>query len=262
MPMLGAALLALSITAITHRWRLAGACAFAATWIVGSFYYQLHWPLADKALLLIAAGIILGAGTWLSLARNRHAAPKTGPSTAAPAPASLTPSTSARRGTWAVLAGTLATLLVVNTGIWQKQTLIAHGKPMYLPLLPVDPRSLMQGDYMQLRFAALDARDLPAVSNMAGQRPHLVVALDARRVATVKRLYTLGERLAADEMLLQLSPKNGTWVVVTDAWFFKEGTAQRWQAAKFGEFRVLPDGRALLVGMSDEALRPIEASKP
>ena len=44
---------------------------------------------------------------------------------------------------------------------------------------------------------------------------------------------------------------NGDWVVVTDAWYFKEGEAERWEAARFGEFRVLPDGRALLVGMAD-----------
>ena len=48
---------------------------------------------------------------------------------------------------------------------------------------------------------------------------------------------------------------------MTDAWFFKEGEAQRWQAARFGEFRVLPDGRALLVGMADANLQPILADK-
>ena len=115
---------------------------------------------------------------------------------------------------------------------------------------------------MQLRFAALEARSLPPLANLAGQRPHMVVELDARGVATVKRMHAPGETLAANETLLQLSPKNGAWVVVTDAWFFKEGTAPRWQTAKYGEFRVLPDGRALLVGMADGALQPIEADKP
>ena len=37
----------------------------------------------------------------------------------------------------------------------------------------------------------------------------------------------------------------------------KEGDGARWSKARYGEFRVLPNGKALLVGMADEALRPI-----
>ena len=91
-----------------------------------------------------------------------------------------------------------------------------------------------------------------------GRRPLLVTKLDARNVVTVLREHDPENHpLKADEQLLELSPKNGDWVVVTDAWYFKEGQGERWQKAKYGEFRVLPDGRALLVGMADEALRPI-----
>ena len=43
-------------------------------------------------------------------------------------------------------------LAVANAGIWQKETLIANGRPIYIELAPVDPRSLMQGDYMALAF--------------------------------------------------------------------------------------------------------------
>jgi uncharacterized membrane-anchored protein len=42
------------------------------------------------------------------------------------------------------------------------------------------------------------------------------------------------------------------WTLVTNAWFFKEGTAKKWEGARFGEFRVVPDGRALLVGLADK----------
>ena len=43
-------------------------------------------------------------------------------------------------------------LPVANVGIWQKEQLIAHGQPVFVELAPVDPRSLMQGDYMRLEF--------------------------------------------------------------------------------------------------------------
>ena len=263
MPMLGAALLALAITAIIHRWRLVGACALTASWIVGGFYYQLQWPLADKALLLLAASAVLGAGIWLTFWLNQRMTPSA--AVVQPQDANTATTNALRKlnaQAWFILTGTLATLLVANAAIWQKQEVIAHGKPIYMALLPVDPRSLMQGDYMQLHFAALEALNQPLLRDMAGNRPHMVIQPDARGVVTVQRMHTPDQPLTVNEMLLELRPKNGRWAVVTDAWFFKEGTGARWQAAKYGEFRVLPDGRALLVGLADEALRPITQGRP
>ena len=46
-------------------------------------------------------------------------------------------------------------------------------------------------------------------------------------------------------------------MLVSDAWFFKEGEAARWEKARYGEFRVLPDGRALLVGMRGPQLEKL-----
>ena len=253
MPMLGAVLLALMVCASTQRWRLTSACALAASWILGAFYYQLQWPLADKALLLVGAGTVLGALTWLG---QRSPPLATTVGAIAPRPARL------NAGRLALLAGTLLTVLVANGAIWQKQNLIAHGKPLFMALVPVDPRSLMQGDYMRLRFATLEAHQFPLLQAMGAERPRMVVQLDTRGVGTVQRLHTPNQPLAPNEMLLQLTPKDGNWVVVTDAWFFKEGQGQAWQAARFGEFRVLPDGRALLVGMADANQQPIQPERP
>ena len=45
----------------------------------------------------------------------------------------------------------------------------------------------------------------------------------------------------------------------TDAYFFQEGTADRYQRARYGEMRVAPDGAAVLVGLRDVEGRAIEA---
>jgi uncharacterized membrane-anchored protein len=55
-------------------------------------------------------------------------------------------------------------------------------------------------------------------------------------------------------MRLPLTHKAGNWVLVTDAFYFKEGEAKRWEEARFGEFRVDTSGRALLVGLRGENL--------
>ena len=258
MPALGATLLALMVVAMAHHWRLAAACALAAAWILGAFYYQLQWPLADKALLLVAAGAVLAALVWVDHIRQAR---KAGADATAPTRLSA-PSITRNAHLWSLLGGVLLTLLVANGAIWQKENLIAQGTKVFVPLAPVDPRSLMQGDYMRLNFTVINDNTLPLLADLGGKRPHMVMKLDPRGVASAVRLHKADVALAADEMLLELTPKDGRWVVVTDAWFFKEGDAALWQSAKFGEFRVLPDGRALLVGMADADLKAIAASRP
>jgi uncharacterized membrane-anchored protein len=100
--------------------------------------------------------------------------------------------------------------------------------------------------------------DLAAALGPAGGDRRLVVARrDGRGVATMLRPAQPEEALADGELLLELIPKGGRWIVASDAWYFKEGDAERWTAARYGEFRVSPDGRALLVAMADAELRRI-----
>lgn len=273
LPTLGAVVLALAVCGVTHRLRLASASALAAAWVLGSFYYQLQWPLASKAQVLVAAACLLGSLAWWASRATRTTTTTTTPAAAHAAPARTssptrddpalglvhpaTPWPLGRVG-WSVLAAALLTLLVVNGAIWQKQSLIAQGKPVFVALAPADPRSLMQGDYMRLNFALAGVGDQALLQGMAGQRPRVVALMDGRGVAQVLHLFDAHQPLAAGELLIELSPKGGRWILVSDAWFFKEGQADRWQAAKFGEFRVLPDGRALLVGLADAELRSIQ----
>lgn len=244
---LGAVLLALAVCVTTQRWRLASACGVAAAWVLGSFYYQLAWPLATKALVLVAAGALLGGLAWLGR-RGGAAAVDAAPSS----PWRKTPA--------ALLIGAtaLATVVVANLAIRQKEDTIARGQPVFVELVPVDPRSLMQGDFMRLNFRLPTDVEHQLDSLLTRQRPQAVARRDARGVATLLRIDSGNGALAPDELRIELAPKNGRWILVTDAWFFKEGEAERWSRAKYGEFRVAADGRALLVGMADAELRRIE----
>jgi len=159
----------------------------------------------------------------------------------------------------AVLAG-LVVLAVVNWSIYEREQLLADGRVVVLPLAPVDPRSLMQGDYMALLFAVADdaARREPGEPLQDGR---IVVALDARGVGTYVR-HDDGSPLAENEAVLRYRVRNGQVKFATNAYFFQEGEAERYALARFGELRVAPDGDAILTGLRGEDLARLGVAPP
>jgi uncharacterized membrane-anchored protein len=151
----------------------------------------------------------------------------------------------------AILAG-LVVLAVVNWSIYEREQLLAEGRVVVLPLAPVDPRSLMQGDYMALRFAVADdaTRREPGQALQDGR---IVVALDPHDVGTYVR-HDDGSPLAESEAILRYRVRNGEVKFATNAYFFQEGEAERYAQARFGELRVAPDGDAILTGLRGEDL--------
>jgi uncharacterized membrane-anchored protein len=249
---LGPVVLIGAVCALTTRRRMAILAGAVAVWALGAFYYALSMPLATKALVLTGIGASLGLLAWLQARRL----PAPAPAPAAPPAAML--DFSVRGASAFVLAGLVAVLGVANYAILDKERLIAQGQRVYLELAPVDPRSLMQGDYMALNFR-IPTPDAAPAETFGSRRPTLLATLDDRGVVTTSALADGKTPSAPNQLLIELTPgRRNDWQVVTDAWFFREGQAERWAAARYGEFRVLPDGRALLVGMADAQLRQIE----
>lgn len=156
-----------------------------------------------------------------------------------------------------VLVAGVLVLAVVNGVVYQREQLLSAGRVVLLELAPVDPRSLMQGDYMALEFRV--ARDAGSVLS-ASSDGHLVLHVDDRNVGTFVRrddATPLGER----EVRLRYRVRDDRVRLVTNAWFFEEGRADEFAAARFGEFRLAPNGEALLSGMRDESLAPLGGGK-
>lgn len=151
-----------------------------------------------------------------------------------------------------LLAGVLV-LLSANYSIYQRERLLAEGQVVLLELAPVDPRSLIQGDYMALRFAvaneAFGAWEMSREPDAMDGR--LVLGLDALQVGRFLRFDT-GEPLAAGEIRMRYRVRNGEPKFATNAFFFQEGTAELYAGARYGEFRVDRDGDAILTGLRDE----------
>ena len=155
------------------------------------------------------------------------------------------------RKTIVILTG-LAILVIVNVSIYSRERLLNEGHVVLLQLAPVDPRSLMQGDYMAVRFQV--ANDIR--SRAAKETPQdglAVMTVDDRRVATFARIDD-GSPLAANEARMRYRVRNTQIKFATNAFFFQEGDASLYSKARYGEFRVGADGESILTALRDEQL--------
>jgi uncharacterized membrane-anchored protein len=184
--------------------------------------------------------------------------------------------------------GLLLALVVVNHGIVQRERILSDGRVLLLELQPVDPRSIMQGDYMALRFAAgddiRDALDPPkskcepavagnsaAALKCMGENLHLdgpeprirkdgyaVFAIDADGVGRFIRVQATPRPVARGEVAVRYRQRNWWEIrIASNAWFFPEGQAKRYAPARYGELRVNDDGEALLTGLRDDKRKPL-----
>ena len=230
---------------------------------LGIYYYQLDVPLLQKALWLGGAALLLFVLRGLVWLVPRLMRTQT-PDRRAPLPPV---SGSLRLRTLAILGGLALVLVVANGGIWQREKLLATGRVVILELAPVDPRSLMQGDYMALNFAA--SRDITRLrlggdrqaddDSIMGFEPDGYVMLqpDARGVATPLRIQPDVHPHTDGEVPLRYRVRDRGVRIVTNAYFFPEGEAKRYEVARYGELRVGENGEALLVRMLGEDLQPL-----
>lgn len=145
----------------------------------------------------------------------------------------------------------LFVLAVLNFQVYRKERLIKSSEEIFLELAPVDPRSLLQGDYMALNYKIADEmRDKLREDDDAPHTGRVVVGLDDKRIATYRGTWT-GEPLREDERLLHSE-------VGVDSFFFEEGQGRHYENARYGIFLLDKRGRTILRALADENLVRIE----
>jgi len=150
---------------------------------------------------------------------------------------------------WLIVALQLLLLLVLfNWSVVKKEQTLSSGTPVLLALAPVDPRSLMQGDYMRLNYAmSREVRD---------KIGYFVVHCDSNRVASFVRVQKAGTPLHPGELLIRYrAPDLFDVHIGAESYFFEEGKAEYFSQAKYGGLRVTSDGTSILTGLYDEHFR-------
>ena len=140
---------------------------------------------------------------------------------------------------------------VVNFMITGKEKHLADGRVVYLELAPVDPRSMMQGDYMALNYRIVRNIQSAMTNDDQTHDGRIVVTLDEQDIATFARVDD-GQALAENEILMRYRIRSGQVKFVSNAFFFQEGQDSLYEPAKYGQFRVDAEGELLLSGLHDQ----------
>jgi uncharacterized membrane-anchored protein len=160
---------------------------------------------------------------------------------------------------WLIIALNLILLLVYfNYSVIQKEKLLKNGQLVLLELAPVDPRSLMQGDYMRLRYKISEKEENMDYGSMS-KRGYCVVRIDSLGIAEKARFQENIEPLSKGELLIKYYAPN-IWNVNigAESFFFQEGQAGKYAKAKYGGIKIDKSGNSLLIGLYDEQRKKIE----
>ncbi len=157
---------------------------------------------------------------------------------------------------WIIILINLIILLgLFNNSILQKEELLSDGQLILLELKPVDPRSLMQGDYMRLRYAISNNIKYDSIS----KRGFCVVNLGENGIAKKVRIQDGRTPLNEKEYLIEYTSKGWRGINIgAESFFFQEGEAEKYENAKYGGIKVDDQGNSLLIGLYDENRLKIE----
>ncbi len=151
----------------------------------------------------------------------------------------------------AVLALFVIILCALNFAIYDKNQIKKQGEFIYLQLRPVDPRALMQGDYMALAY---DLELQPKISAEKDQKKYMIIAPDANGVAQYVQLVDDKNEFkpVGNQKILKVNYKYLRPEIKPNAFFFQEGHGKIYEKAKYGIFKFKGTDTYILDGLADE----------
>ncbi|MCW8038836.1 MULTISPECIES: GDYXXLXY domain-containing protein [Acinetobacter] len=166
-------------------------------------------------------------------------------------------------------------LIMIGRHEWH----LAHSGSIYVKLKPVDPRSILQGDYMALNYELYLAEQPPAMELIEDHLPSdaekayfynqssilSYVQLDAQRRVIQTRFdpQLLNDYPGASAKLVLRNPHNtfeGLYPAAR-SFLFAEGLEPCYRNAQFAELKVRENGQPLLVNLVGENLKALNCEQ-
>lgn len=157
---------------------------------------------------------------------------------------------------WATGLGFLVFLAFITFSILKKESIKAHENIVLFELEPIDPRSLFQGDYMNLRYTiseeVLDPeKDLPGSSSG-------VLRFQIKDKIAIPPFWidsSLSKPNLESEALvgcIRFYRHSSQIRFGAEQYFFQEGEAKTFENAKFAGIAISKDCESVLVGLYDK----------
>ena len=156
-----------------------------------------------------------------------------------------------------IIITTVFILGLFGTQIKSLNAVKAEGQTVFMDLRPVDPRALMLGDYMRLRYAEERVPEGKSVKDLP-PKGAFVMRLDDNNVASFVRVDE-GKSLGEKEIRFNYTRTNRSLTFGAPRFYFENGTAEDYESARYGVFKVDETGRAILVNLAKddfEIIRP------
>lgn len=157
-----------------------------------------------------------------------------------------------------IIANLLLLLGYFNWSVYEKEQTLKDGQSILLQLAPVDPRSLMQGDYMRLSYQE-SALDL--VQDQTATRGYAVLQIDSNHVGQIVRLQRSIEPTNENELVMKYKIVNHRLLLGSESFFFEEGQGAIYEHAVYGGLKVDDKGVSLLIGLYDKNFQLIQPDK-
>ncbi len=142
-------------------------------------------------------------------------------------------------------------LIILIVIIFQKETILRNGTDIILKVEPVDPRSIIQGDYVQLSYniSQID-------SDERYDRVYVLVEKNSKGIYQMKGIYDTIEEAKKertdDHQVIVTGKANGNTITYgIENFFIEEGTGiEVEQNAKYANIKVGSNGDAILISVS------------
>ena len=99
-----------------------------------------------------------------------------------------------------IIANLILLLGYFNWSVYQKEQTLKDGQLVLLQLAPVDPRSLMQGDYMRLNYKEASS-DL--IDKQTDTRGYAILRTDSNQIGEIVRLQNTLEPVNGNELVIK-----------------------------------------------------------
>ena len=167
--------------------------------------------------------------------------------------------------------------------IFKNEWHLKHSQNIYVRLQPVDPRSILQGDYMQLNYQLYFAPQNSTLENTNQQSSNQAddifsgyyfdqiiqnkssivtyVELDSQR-RVIHTSFEPLKNVQVQRLILQ-NPNNRYTMLypASKSFLFAEGLAECYQQAEYAEFKVDEQGNAILTALKGNQLQDLGCEK-